>query len=457
MYIINIKTTRINLLFLNLISKLLLFWLTLIITSLALADSTINDRISNLSQNLTSIEITDNLKKISNIKGVIIVGSTCAGKTFLVNELKKNITNIVFPLRYITRPIRQNDDFQENKHLNNQEFSNFIHNGTIKFFWERKMDNNRIEFYGFHNNEMDNKLPIYSANNAILNSPVLKNNNDYLIIGVYAPENIRKARLFSRSPDLSTEEKKYRILDPYKDTLKNAHIIINNYDNNEKFAKEDIVALVNNILKVKQEWGIIENLNDYKIEYTTRLFDVVNHTVKFSDGTKKSFQFVRRSPGVRSLIIKDDKILITKEWRTELNDWDYRLPGGKVFENAEDYKKYISKKNNDSFLLQEATHAAVKELEEEANMTIMPSNLKHAYISKCGATVEWDLHYFVAVNPKVEILPKSLVETQEGERTIVQWLPVKQVLDLCLQGKVREDRTAAFLMRYILKNIKNGV
>ena len=48
---------------------------------------------------------------------------------------------------------------------------------------------------------------------------------------------------------------------------------------------------------------------------------------------------VRRPPGIRALIVNEnEQILLSKEFRYELNDWDFRLPGGKVFDSLEDYK-----------------------------------------------------------------------------------------------------------------------
>ncbi len=54
---------------------------------------------------------------------------------------------------------------------------------------------------------------------------------------------------------------------------------------------------------------------------------------------------VRRPPGIRALIVNNDnQILLSKEFRYELNDWDYRLSGGKVFESLNDYK--VALENN---------------------------------------------------------------------------------------------------------------
>src|SRR4030043_137438 len=50
------------------------------------------------------------------------------------------------------------------------------------------------------------------------------------------------------------------------------------------------------------------------------------------------FEKVRRPPGVR-LIIKSTsgKILLTREFRNETGNWDFRLPGGKVFDSIVEY------------------------------------------------------------------------------------------------------------------------
>jgi 8-oxo-dGTP pyrophosphatase MutT (NUDIX family) len=43
---------------------------------------------------------------------------------------------------------------------------------------------------------------------------------------------------------------------------------------------------------------------------------------------------------VRLIITDGDKILLTKEFRRELNQEDYRLPGGKVFDTLKEYNAY---------------------------------------------------------------------------------------------------------------------
>jgi hypothetical protein len=67
-----------------------------------------------------------------------------------------------------------------------------------------------------------------------------------------------------------------------------------------------------------------------------KIFELVQ--LEQPDG--RIFEVARRTPGVR-LIIPDyatEKILLTKEFRRELNDFDYRLPGGKVFDTLDEFE-----------------------------------------------------------------------------------------------------------------------
>ena len=51
-------------------------------------------------------------------------------------------------------------------------------------------------------------------------------------------------------------------------------------------------------------------------------------------------EIVRRPPGVRLLIVKEGNVLLTKEYRHEADGYDFRLPGGKVFESLRDFKTH---------------------------------------------------------------------------------------------------------------------
>src|ERR1035437_4570891 len=95
-----------------------------------------------------------------------------------------------------------------------------------------------------------------------------------------------------------------------------------------------------------------------EIRYKGKIFEVVSEPVEI-DGKTFEFEKVRRSPGVR-LIIGDgqDNILLTREFRRELSRFDYRLPGGKVFDSLDEFNNFRQSKGD---IIEKAKQAAFKE------------------------------------------------------------------------------------------------
>lgn len=156
-------------------------------------------------------------------------------------------------------------------------------------------------------------------------------------------------------------------------------------------------------------------------------------------------KMVRRPPGIRALIIDKvkNKILLSKEFRYELNDWDYRLPGGKVFDSLEDYKKSIF--NDD--VLEHVEKTVPKEVLEEVGLII--SNPKLIKISHDGAGVIWDLYYYEITDYEINKTGAQLEENEIIEGFV--WKSFDEVIQLCINQEIHEDRTVAVLLSYILK------
>ncbi len=174
-----------------------------------------------------------------------------------------------------------------------------------------------------------------------------------------------------------------------------------------------------------------------EIMYEGKIFKVVKQPMKFGD-KKIMFETAVRSPGVRLIIVKDNQMLITKEFRGELDDYDYRLPGGKVFDTLKEYEK-ISGQDIMPF----AMEAAKRECREETGLTI--KNLKHFVTSKAGATIEWDLIYFIVEEFEDDKVGQDL---EVGEVIKVEWLSFEKVKQLCKDGKIKEDRTLGILFKF---------
>ena len=109
-----------------------------------------------------------------------------------------------------------------------------------------------------------------------------------------------------------------------------------------------------------------EVVSKEEIRYKGKLFEVVSEPVEI-DGKTFAFEKVRRSPGVR-LIIGDGQgnIMLTREFRRELSEFDYRLPGGKVFDSLDEFNKFKQSKGN---IIEKAKQAALKEAKEEGDIS----------------------------------------------------------------------------------------
>lgn len=176
-----------------------------------------------------------------------------------------------------------------------------------------------------------------------------------------------------------------------------------------------------------------------EIKYKGRIVEVVETEKQLPNSkSKKMFEFARRSPGVRAIIINNNKILLSKEYRYELNDYDYRLPGGKVFDRLEDYSEC-----NKQDILKYATNAVKKECFEEVGLKVKSPKLLH--ISKAGATIVWDLYYFLITDFKQEEQ-----HLEDGEIIDFNFYTFEEIKNLILNNKMSEDRSVGVLLKYIL-------
>lgn len=158
----------------------------------------------------------------------------------------------------------------------------------------------------------------------------------------------------------------------------------------------------------------------------------------------KIFETARRAPGVR-LIIADHAaktVLLTKEYRRELQGWDYRLPGGKVFDSLNEYAEHRANGNN---ILVAARNKAQAEAAEEAGIHI--NDLTLFKTSTLGATVEWDLFVFEATSWQQLSSGQQL---EEGEQIIADnWFNYNDVEQMILSGQMQEERIALILLQWL--------
>lgn len=190
--------------------------------------------------------------------------------------------------------------------------------------------------------------------------------------------------------------------------------------------------------------NILEKDGPEKIEYKGKIFEIIKQPMKIG-GKKIIFEIARRSPGVRLIIVKGNQILITKEYRSELNDYDYRLPGGKVFDTLDEYNL-----NRDTDMLSFTVDAAKRECREETWLVV--KNIRHFATSVAGATVKWNLEYYIIDEFEENTSGQNL---EDGEIISVEWKSFEEVRELCKQWRISEDRTIWILFRFFLNYHEN--
>lgn len=153
---------------------------------------------------------------------------------------------------------------------------------------------------------------------------------------------------------------------------------------------------------------------------------------------------VRRPPGIRALIInkKDKKILLSKEYRFELKKWDYRLPGGKVFDTLDDYKNALV----DDSILENIEKTVAKEVREEVGINIKNQTLLK--ISSAGSGVIWDLYFFEITD--FDIIPDGQQLEEDELIDGFEWKSFDEIISMCIKQEINEERAISVLLTYIL-------
>lgn len=193
------------------------------------------------------------------IKGIAVVGPSCSGKTTLIDRIRASKLclsgQINVPFRYVTRHKRLNDIPGENVYITKDEFAAKVKENSIYFHWGKKLDQNRQEMFGFQLPAADT-VSVYSANNGLIyNKDTVYPKEIFdslMIVGVYAPDGIRRERILARSPDIARDkpdELKYRLADTSEIITEHVHVLINNYGPHELNSGLDLLELVGRIVK----------------------------------------------------------------------------------------------------------------------------------------------------------------------------------------------------------------
>ncbi len=180
-----------------------------------------------------------------------------------------------------------------------------------------------------------------------------------------------------------------------------------------------------------------------KILFNGKTFELVKKIYRRGAKTAE-VETARRSPGVRLIISNKKKMLLIKEFRYELNGYDYRLPGGKVFDTLKECKEALIKGVK---IEEEAAKAAKKECLEETGL--IANKIKFYRKANAGLTVFWDLFYFIVDGFEAN---KSGQALEYHEEIYPEWKTFEEVKKLCLKDRIKEYRSVGVIMTYLMEN-----
>jgi len=163
-----------------------------------------------------------------------------------------------------------------------------------------------------------------------------------------------------------------------------------------------------------------------EIVYQGIHFRVYHEDVRLTSGRSKTFEYIWRRDGTRVLAVRSDHtLLLCREFRYELNAYDWRLPGGKLDDEHE-----------------EPIVAAAREFSEETGFRAL--SLEPLGRTVPFATVHYGIHFFVTYNPL-----RGESNPEEGESIDYSWFPLTQAGSMAISGEIREEISALTILRFI--------
>jgi ADP-ribose pyrophosphatase len=173
--------------------------------------------------------------------------------------------------------------------------------------------------------------------------------------------------------------------------------------------------------------------NDH-LMYSGKHFSVFQHLQKIKNGEDRTFEYVWRVDGTRTLAFNTaGEILLTREYRYELGGLDWRLPGGKFDSPDED-----------------PVGAAKRELLEETG--VVAGHWRYLWKTTPDSTVRFNRHFLLAT----ELLFQEQL-LSDGESIKVHWLSLKKACEMALSGEISEEISALAILKIANRNEIVGV
>jgi ADP-ribose pyrophosphatase len=162
---------------------------------------------------------------------------------------------------------------------------------------------------------------------------------------------------------------------------------------------------------------------NYREVFRGHNFAVRQEDVSLPDGGIEVHEHVWRTDGTRIIgLDQAQRVLLTREYRHELDAWDWRVPGGKI-DSGETPEE-----------------AAAREFREEAGFEA--ASMRFLWATTPDSTVRYQRFFFLATD-----LSEVEADRDAGERMTVHWMGLDEACAKALDGEIREEISALALLR----------
>ncbi len=144
------------------------------------------------------------------------------------------------------------------------------------------------------------------------------------------------------------------------------------------------------------------------------------------DGKPCKREFVEHGGGACVLYVKDDKVLLVRQYRYAYGESIYEIPAGKLEEGEEPVK------------------TAVRELEEEGGLVAEDLMLLYVMYPSPGYTNE-KIYIYQALSAR-----ETTAHLDEGEYLDVEYVPLEKVKEMLFNGEIKDAKTIIALQAYLL-------
>ena len=144
------------------------------------------------------------------------------------------------------------------------------------------------------------------------------------------------------------------------------------------------------------------------------------------DGKPCQREFVEHGGGACVLYVKDEKVLLVRQYRYPYAESIYEIPAGKLDKGEEPIK------------------AAIRELEEEGGLIAKELKLLYVMYPSPGYTNE-KIYIYQALSAK-----QATAHLDEGEFLDVEYVPLEKAKEMLLTGEIKDAKTIIALQAYFL-------